>query len=108
MSIAKIYPNLHQWLSHYGRMLVQPSKDGGIQVQIGDPGGFPQSKPAHGSTLDEALAEAESAAGQWLDSTKKLQQDLLTNDWPEFRSREFISVTGWPLARNPFYRKEND
>jgi hypothetical protein len=106
MSLSTHYPKLHQWLSHRGEMLVQPSADGlGVDVRLGDAGGFPQGKPSHGSTLDEALAAAEITVSSWLEANKKLQQNLLSADFADVHTEEFIRVPGWPPAPNPHFRK---
>lgn len=86
-------------------MWVGSAADGGVDVFLGDAGGFPADPPSHGSTLDEALFEAETNASKLLQETQRLQQQLLTQDTPELQHEEFIRVAGWPLIRNPHYRK---
>ena len=105
MSLSTVYPKLHQWLSHGGEMWVRPAADGGLDVLLGDAGGFPEDAPSHGSTLDAALSSAESEVSVRLQQSQRLQQELLSDDVPEMRQEEFIRVAGWPPARNPHYRK---
>jgi hypothetical protein len=106
MSFAKSYPNLHQWLSHGGLMLVRPTEDGGkIEVLLGDAGGFPKARALCGATPDEALSVAETDAVRRLQMTRQLQQELLADDSPEVCAVEFIGVTGWPRVPNPKFRK---
>jgi hypothetical protein len=86
-------------------MWVRPSADGGVDVLLGDAGGFPHDPPSHGENLDQALIAAEGEASRWLEQTRQLQQELLSEESPELRHKEFIRVAGWPPARNPHYRR---
>jgi hypothetical protein len=105
MSFAKSYPNLHQWLSHGGLMSVQPTEDGSkIEVLLGDGGGFPQARALCGATPDDALSVAETEAVRRLQTTRQLQQELVADDLPGLRDKEFIYVTGWPPAPNPHFK----
>ncbi|MBL8825535.1 MAG: hypothetical protein JNM18_01030 [Planctomycetaceae bacterium] len=105
MSFSTFYPKLHQWLSHGGEMWVRPAADGGVEVSLGDAGGFSQDAPSHGATLNEALLAAETDVGVRLQLTLRLQQELVSDNLTDLQCDEFIRVAGWPPVRNPHYRK---
>jgi hypothetical protein len=104
MSLASIYPKLHQWLTHGGEMVIRPC-DSGVEVRLGDAGGFPPDARAQSATLDAALAAAEAFVSGWLERTRQLQQELLSDPVAEIRDQEFIRVTGWPPIRNPHFER---
>jgi len=105
MSFAKSYPKLHQWLSYGGSMLVRPSEDGSsVEVLLGDAGGFPKARALSGASPDDALSAAETEAARRLQRTRQLQQELVADELPELRDKEFIRVTGWPPALNPHFK----
>jgi hypothetical protein len=75
-----------------------------IEALLGDAGGFPKARALCGATPDDALSAAETEAVRRLRTTRQLQQELVADDSPELRDKEFICVTGWPPAPNPHFK----
>ena len=84
-------------------MLVRPC-DAGVEVLLGDAGGFPPDARSRSATLDVALASAETLVSGWLERTRQLQQELLSEPVPGCLDHEYIRVAGWPPVRNPHYK----
>jgi hypothetical protein len=106
MSFLVDYPHVAQWVSYHGKLSISHAGENLIEVALSDAGGVPNDGRFTGSSIDEALGNANRALPSLLAETKRLRDELVSG---EIKSTEFayICVPGWPAVRNPFYRRND-